>query len=113
MSPQLDDVCDPYDSAVLSKEASTEDFIVGPTSAQQQQEFERRQQRRMMDELERSRRQWDQGQYYDWKLHFPRNCRQNPIKVLKWLRSGFVMGPKEDYESDDRQIGRASVGKEC
>ena len=103
MSPQLDDVCDPYDSAVLSKEASTEDFIVGPTSAQQQQEFERRQQRRMMDELERSRRQWDQGQYYDWKLHFPRNCRQNPIKVLKWLRSGFVMGPKEDYESDDRR----------
>lgn len=101
MSPQHDDTCDPYDSAVLSK-TSTEDFIVGPSLAQQQQEFEHRQ-RRMMDELERSQRQWDQGQYYDWKLHFPRKCQQNPIKFLKWLRSGFVLGPNEDYESDERR----------
>ena len=101
MSPQQNDTCDPYDSAVLSK-ASTEDFIVGPSVAQQQQEFEHRQ-RRMMDELERSQRQWDQGQYYDWKLHFPRKCQQNPIKVLKWLRSGFVLGPNEDYESDEHR----------
>jgi uncharacterized membrane protein YjjP (DUF1212 family) len=101
MSPQHDDTCDPYDSAVLSK-ASTEDVIVGPSLAQQQQEFEHRQ-RRMMDELERSQRQWDQGQYYDWKLHFPRKFQRNPIKVLKWLRSGFVLGPNEDYESDERR----------
>ena len=81
---------------------STEDFIVGPSGAQQQQELEYRQ-RRMMDELERSRRQWDQRQYYDWRLHFPSQFHQNPIKVLKWLRSGFVMGPNEECESDEHR----------
>ena len=102
MSPQCDGTCDQLDSTGWSKEASTEDFIVGPSVAQQQQEFEHRQ-RRMMDELERSQRQWDQGQYYDWKLHFPRNYQMNPIKVLKWLRSGFVIGPNEESESDEHR----------
>ena len=99
MSPQPDDTTTggdhhhhhQYDSTSFDCSAtpSTDDTIVGPSAAQLESE---QRQRRMMDELERSQRQWDQGQHYDWKLHFPSKCQQNPIKLLKWVRAGFVLG---------------------
>ena len=113
MSPQPDDTTTggdhhhhhQYDSTSFDCSAtpSTDDTIVGPSAAQLESE---QRQRRMMDELERSQRQWDQGQHYDWKLHFPSKCQQNPIKLLKWVRAGFVLGgphDEEDYESDEHR----------
>jgi uncharacterized membrane protein YjjP (DUF1212 family) len=49
-------------------------------------------------DLRQSQRRWDQGQYYNWRTHFPRDGKV--VSFLHWFRSGF--GSEKERETDDQ-----------
>jgi uncharacterized membrane protein YjjP (DUF1212 family) len=96
MSPQI--VCDepPSMSSVM-----IDDSIVFADSSTSPPNYDRHHRhhhpRRMIDdELEKSQRQWDNGQYYNWRTHFPSDHKVTSI--LQWIRSGFGQNQNETDE---------------